>query len=763
MAAEAVEGPTRLHIGGVPNSVAADEVRALFSKVLQGGSTGTIAVELQADATTGIRRGFGYVQLPTAADAQSAMQAFNGTKWKGSKLSVAPAKDNYLERLKQQWKEDAEEAEALLHQPRPQPTPIGLAKLVKQGLPPRILRIRKRPGQPPLLVDPIPLEAAEGGGVTSLSAVAKKRKRPKPADAVLRAQRVSAFSANGGSSGDGSSADDDAADSIAEMWREAAVSVVPRADLARLATLPPEVSAAQQEEAAAAAAAPGGDDELTFVWGDEGGAADGGDGERGSDSGLGDDVGADSGVLDSGLDGEADTADDDAFQDTEDEGSGSDAGGAGDAASPAAALHKESAAPAPALVPPPLAKGRKPLTAADVDLDHMNRRGNRKPVFRTAVDELFLESSDDEGADAQARAAYDYEAETAGDAAVAGLLASADAAGADPTAPADAAALTVALEAEAQRSMAVLATMFDQDQLSKPKPAVGASGKPQALRSSGFVPQLRFDPDAPAVAAVAAPPPQRAAAPAARPAAAARRETAAAEAAAVGRNAGTAMDGAEAQQGEVRVTAAPAPSGERFIARVGTLTDIFSVQDKVTTKLSAEEKARATGFKLSSLFGGDDGGGGGGGDGGSEAGGGGSGGAGEATVHTFAFGGIAEDGKGGDESKTSKQKRTALEQAEPQQRRQQRVEDKENVDVKRGSKGAAAAPLPPAELRIWGDMDAIRARAAQFCRQGTDAEIEERWLQSRRNLTVDFKRKHKEALKSRSVAPTKGRRRGAAR
>jgi hypothetical protein len=136
-------------------------------------------------------RGFAYVGLADAADAEAAVRALNGTRWKGSELIVALVKEGYMARLQHEWAERSAAASA--PSAVPAVTPVGLAKLIKKGLPPRILRIRKRPGQPPLLVDPVPQPGMKDMSSQEDAIAASQRKRKKAVDVVFRAKRLVRF------------------------------------------------------------------------------------------------------------------------------------------------------------------------------------------------------------------------------------------------------------------------------------------------------------------------------------------------------------------------------------------------------------------------------------------------------------------------------------------------------------------------------------------------------------------------------------------
>ncbi|CAM9696285.1 unnamed protein product, partial [Chrysoparadoxa australica] len=70
------------------------------------------------------------------------------------------------------------------------------------------------------------------------------------------------------------------------------------------------------------------------------------------------------------------------------------------------------------------------------------------------------------------------------------------------------------------------------------------------------------------------------------------------------------------------------------------------------------------------------------------------------------------------------------------------------------STATPAAPAAPSILGLWRDLSALEAVGRQFVRAGTLEEIEADWLQRRKGLTLDFKRKHKTAVKQRAARAT---------
>ncbi len=75
---------TRLYVGNLPFSADENQVRDLFS---QGGRTVT-EVKLVTDRDTGRPRGFGFVEMGSNEDADSAIRDLNGTDFGGRPLTV---------------------------------------------------------------------------------------------------------------------------------------------------------------------------------------------------------------------------------------------------------------------------------------------------------------------------------------------------------------------------------------------------------------------------------------------------------------------------------------------------------------------------------------------------------------------------------------------------------------------------------------------------------------------------------------------------
>ncbi|CAN0275036.1 unnamed protein product, partial [Laminaria digitata] len=175
----------RLHVGGLARGVDPKDLEALLARALPAGAKPR--AEIMRDATTGIERGFGYVSVPggegVGAAARRAIVAYNGTRWKGNRIKVSIAKGDYMQRLKGEWEEAAAAAaaaavlkkEAVLGKGRGgdedkvsgSTEEVGAAAGGAGGGPGAAghagykarpsLRLRRRPGERIILVDPTPI------------------------------------------------------------------------------------------------------------------------------------------------------------------------------------------------------------------------------------------------------------------------------------------------------------------------------------------------------------------------------------------------------------------------------------------------------------------------------------------------------------------------------------------------------------------------------------------------------------------------------
>ena len=80
---------TRLYVGNLPFSADENQIRDLFA---QGGRT-VSEVKLVTDRDTGRPRGFGFVEMGSNEDADSAIRDLNGTDFGGRALTVNEARE----------------------------------------------------------------------------------------------------------------------------------------------------------------------------------------------------------------------------------------------------------------------------------------------------------------------------------------------------------------------------------------------------------------------------------------------------------------------------------------------------------------------------------------------------------------------------------------------------------------------------------------------------------------------------------------------
>jgi cold-inducible RNA-binding protein len=81
----------KLFIGGLSFSTSTDRLREVFA---QAGAVESAAVV--TDRETGRSRGFGFVEMSTAAEADAAVKKFNGQEVDGRTLKVELAKPSGL-------------------------------------------------------------------------------------------------------------------------------------------------------------------------------------------------------------------------------------------------------------------------------------------------------------------------------------------------------------------------------------------------------------------------------------------------------------------------------------------------------------------------------------------------------------------------------------------------------------------------------------------------------------------------------------------
>ncbi|KAK8506350.1 hypothetical protein V6N13_016429 [Hibiscus sabdariffa] len=97
-AAPTATSRTRIHVGGLGQSVSSDDLRKIFSAV--GTVEGVDIVRTKG-------RSFAYVDIiPSSSNSISKLfSMYNGCAWKGGKLKLEKAKEHFLIRLNREWEE----------------------------------------------------------------------------------------------------------------------------------------------------------------------------------------------------------------------------------------------------------------------------------------------------------------------------------------------------------------------------------------------------------------------------------------------------------------------------------------------------------------------------------------------------------------------------------------------------------------------------------------------------------------------------------
>lgn len=77
----------KLYVGGVPYSSTDGDLKAHFEQMGP-----VISATIIMDKMTGRSKGFGFVEMENDADAEKAVNEYNGADFQGRKLTVSPAR-----------------------------------------------------------------------------------------------------------------------------------------------------------------------------------------------------------------------------------------------------------------------------------------------------------------------------------------------------------------------------------------------------------------------------------------------------------------------------------------------------------------------------------------------------------------------------------------------------------------------------------------------------------------------------------------------
>ena len=80
---------SRVYVGNLPFNVDEEQLRTLFAE----GDRQVLEVKIVTDRDTGRPRGFAFVDMATQDDAQSAINALNGSEVGGRTLTVSMARE----------------------------------------------------------------------------------------------------------------------------------------------------------------------------------------------------------------------------------------------------------------------------------------------------------------------------------------------------------------------------------------------------------------------------------------------------------------------------------------------------------------------------------------------------------------------------------------------------------------------------------------------------------------------------------------------
>jgi RNA recognition motif-containing protein len=76
-----------IYVGHLSSEVTEEDLQKAFEEFGQ-----VTSAKIITDKYTGVSRGFGFVEMPTKADAESAINSLNGTELKGQTLTVNEAR-----------------------------------------------------------------------------------------------------------------------------------------------------------------------------------------------------------------------------------------------------------------------------------------------------------------------------------------------------------------------------------------------------------------------------------------------------------------------------------------------------------------------------------------------------------------------------------------------------------------------------------------------------------------------------------------------
>jgi RNA recognition motif-containing protein len=81
------EERVNIYVGHLSSEVTEEDLRKAFGEFGQVAS-----VKIITDRYTGVSRGFGFVEMPSKGDAESAISGLNGTEFMGQSLTVNEAR-----------------------------------------------------------------------------------------------------------------------------------------------------------------------------------------------------------------------------------------------------------------------------------------------------------------------------------------------------------------------------------------------------------------------------------------------------------------------------------------------------------------------------------------------------------------------------------------------------------------------------------------------------------------------------------------------